>query len=45
MEQFPVNDADLIEEIKKLINEKGLEVITSKIIRNQLEVCKKIFCF
>nr|CAD2195240.1 unnamed protein product [Meloidogyne enterolobii] len=37
MEQFPVNETDLTEEIKKLINEKGLEVVTSKIIRNHLE--------
>ncbi|KAL7080024.1 hypothetical protein ACQ4LE_000792 [Meloidogyne hapla] len=37
MEQFPVKETDLTEEIKKLINEKGLEVITSKIIRNHLE--------
>jgi len=39
MAQFPISTEDAGKEIKALITEKGLDTITSKMIRKHLEVC------
>jgi hypothetical protein len=42
MSEFPIPREDACNEIKELIVQKGLDVITSKTIRKHLEVIQKI---